>query len=146
MLVRQCSKLFKLGFNSTWTENFQMYKLDLEKGRGTGNQIANTCWIIEKARGFQKPSTFALLTTLKPLTVWLTSNCGKFFKRWGYQTTLPASWELCMQVKKQWLELDIEQWTGSKLGGKYIRDVYCHPAYLTYLQSTSWEMLGWMKH
>ena len=51
-----------------------------------------------------------------------------------------------MQVKKQLLELDIEQWTGSKLAKEYIRDVYCHPAYLTYLQSTSCEMLGWMKH
>ena len=51
-----------------------------------------------------------------------------------------------MQVKKQLLELDIEQWTGLKLAKEYIRDVYCHPAYLTYLQSTSCEMLGWMKH
>ena len=55
-------------------------------------------------------------------------------------------WETCMQVKKQQLELDMEQWTGSKLGKEYIKAVYCHPAYLTYMQSTSWEMLGWMKH
>ena len=51
-----------------------------------------------------------------------------------------------MQVRKQQLELDMEQWTGSKLGKEYVKAVYFHPAYLTYVQSTSWEMLGWMKH
>ena len=89
---------------------------------------------------------FALLTTPKPLTVWITTNYGKFLKRWEYQTTWAASWEICMQVKKQQLELDMEQQTGSKLGKEYVKAVYCHPAYLTYMQSTSWEMLGWMKH
>ena len=53
---------------------------------------------------------------------------------------------MCMQVKKQQLELDMEQQTGSKLGKEYVKAVYCHPAYLTYMQSTSWEMPGWMKH
>ena len=62
------------------------------------------------------------------------------------QTTWSASWEICLQVKKQRLELDIEQQTGSKLGKEYARAVYCHPAYLTSMQSTSWEMQGWMKH
>ena len=71
---------------------------------------------------------------------------GKFLKRWEYQTTLPASWEICMQVKKRKLEQDIEQWTGSKLGKEYVKAVYCHPAYLTYMQSTSCKMPGWMKH
>ena len=56
------------------------------------------------------------------------------------QTTWLASWEICMQVKKQQLELDMEQQTGSKLGKKYIKAIYCHPAYLTYMQSTSWEI------
>jgi len=64
-------------------------------------------------------------------------NCGKFFKRWEYQTTWPASWEICMQVKKQQLELDMEQQTGSKSGKEYIKAIYCHPVYLTYMQSTS---------
>ena len=117
------------------------------KGRGTGDQIANIHWIIEKAREFQKnPSTSASLTTLNLSTVCITANCGKFFKRWEYQTTWPASWEIRMQVKKQQLELDMEQRTGSKLGKEYIKAVYCHPAYLTFTQSTSCEMLGWMKH
>ena len=68
------------------------------KGRGIRDQVANICWIIEKAREFQKNIYSALLTTLKTLTVWLTTNCEKFFKRWEYQTTLSASWETCMQV------------------------------------------------
>ena len=63
-----------------------------------------------------------------------------------YQTTLPASWEICMQVKKQQLEVDMEEQTGSKLGKEYVKAVYCHSAYLTYMQTTSWEMPGWMKH
>ena len=60
------------------------------KGRGTRDQIANICWIIENAREFKNTSTSASLTTLKPLTVCITTNCGKFFKRWDYHTTLPA--------------------------------------------------------
>ena len=115
-----------------WTENFQMFKLDLEKGRGTRDQIANICWIIEKAGEFQKNIYSASLTMLKPLTVWITLNCGKFFKRWEYQTTLPPCCETCMQVKKQQLELDMEQQTASKLGKEYVKAVDCHPDYLTY--------------
>ena len=79
---------------------------------------------------------------LKPLTVWITTNFRKFFKRCEYQTTLPVFWETSMQVKKQQLELDMEQRTGSKLGKEYNKAVYCHPAYLTYMQRSSWEILG----
>ena len=71
------------------------------KDRGARDQIANICWIIKKTREFQKTSTSALLTMPKTLTVWITINCGKFSKRWEYQTTWPASWEICMQVRKQ---------------------------------------------
>ena len=70
------------------------------KGRGTRDQIANIRYIMKKAREFQKNIYFCLLTMPKPLTVWITINYGKFWKRWGYKTTLPASWEICMQVKK----------------------------------------------
>ena len=113
------------------------------KGRWTRDQTADICWIIEKAREFQKKSSTSVsLTMLKPLALWITTNCGKFLKRWEHQTTLPASWEICMQVKKQQLELDMEQLTGSQLGKEYVKAVYCHPAYLTYMQSTSCEMLG----
>ena len=86
------------------------------KGRGTRDQIANIHWVIEKAKSSRKTSTSASFTTLKPLTVWITTNCGKFLKRWEYQTTWPASWKICMQVKKQQLELNMEQQTGSRLG------------------------------
>ena len=61
---------------------------------------------------------------LKSLALWITTDCGKFLKRWEYQTTLPASWKICMQVKKQQLELDMEQWTGFKLGKEYVKAVY----------------------
>ena len=84
------------------------------KGRGTRDQIANIHWIIEKAREFQENIISALSTMPKPLTVWITINCGKFWKRWEYQTTWPASWETYMQVRKQQLELDMEQQPGSK--------------------------------
>ena len=70
---------------------------------------------------------------LKRLTVGIVTNYGKFFKRWEYQTILPASWEICMQDKKQQLELDMEVQTGSKSGKEYLKAVYCHPAYLTYI-------------
>ena len=115
------------------------------KGRGTRDQIANICWIIEKAREFWK-KTSASLTMLKPLTVWITTNCGKFFNRWEYQITLCASWETWMQVKNQQLEPDMEQQTGSKLGNEYVKPVFCHSAYLTSMQSTSCKIPGWMKH
>ena len=96
-----------------------MYKLDLEKA--IRDQIANIHWIIEKAREFQKNIYFHFIDYVKPLTVWITTNCGKFWKRWEYQTTLPAPWETYMQVKKQQLESDMEQLTGSKLGKEYDR-------------------------
>ena len=67
-----------------------------------------------------------------PLTVWITTNCEKFSKRWEYQTTLPVSWEIYIQVKKQKLEPDMEQQTGSKSEKEYVKAVYCHSAYLTY--------------
>jgi len=116
------------------------------KGRGTRNQIANIHWIIEKTGEFQKNIYFCFIDYAKTLTMWITTNCGKFIKRQKYQTTLSASWEICMTVKKQQLEPDVEQQTGSKSGKEYVKAVYCHQAYLTYMQSTSCIILGWMKH
>ena len=88
------------------------FQAGFRKGRGTRDQIANIHWIIKKPESSRKTSTSALfiyLSMQKPLTVWITTNCGKFLKRWESQTTWPASWEICMQVKKQQLELDMEQ-------------------------------------
>ena len=110
------------------------------KGRGNRVQIANISGTWKKQESYRKTSASALLTMPKPLTVWITTNCGIFLKRWEYQTTWP--------VKKQQLELDMEQ-TDSKEEKEYIKaidKVYCHPAYSTYMQSTLWKMLDWMKH
>ena len=117
------------------------------KGRGTRDQsVANIHWIIEKAREFWRNIYFCFTDYAKTFDCVDHNNCEKFFKRWEYQTIWPASWEICMQVKKQQLELDMEQQTGSKSGKEYIKAVYCHSAYLTYMHSTSCEMLGSMKH
>ena len=122
-----------------------MFKLVLEKAEEPEIKLPTLVGSSKMIDSSRKTSNFALLTMPMPLTVWITTNCGTFWKRWEYQTTWPASWEICMHVKKQQLELDIKQQTGSKLGKKYIKAVYCHPAYLTYMQSTSGERLGWMK-
>ena len=116
------------------------------KGRGTRDQMPISAASLRKQESSRKTSTFALLTMPKLLTVRITTNCGKFFKRWEYQAPWPASWEIYTQVRKQQLELDMEQQTGSKLGKEYVKAVYCHPAYLTYMQNTPCEVLGWMKH
>ena len=97
-----------------------------------------------KQRSSKNKKKSDTLTTLK-LTAWFKTNCGKFLKRWEYQTTLPACEKPGMQVKKQQLEPDMEL-TGSKLEKEYDKAVYRHPTYLTYMQSTSCEMLGWMNH
>ena len=121
-----------------------MFKLVLEKAEEPEIKLPTSDGSLKKQKSSKKTSNSALLTTLKSLTCGLQQT-GKFWKRWEYQTTWPASWEICMQVKEQQLELYTEQ-TGSKLGKEYVKAVYCHPAYLTYMQSTSWEMLGWNKH
>ena len=126
--------------------NFQMFKLDLEKAEEPEIKLQTSTGSLKKQESSRKTSTSALLTMPKPLTVWITTNCGKIWKRWEYQTTWPATWEICMQLKKKQLEQDVEQQTDSKSGKEYFKAVYCHPAYLTYMQSTSWETLGWKKH
>ena len=83
---------------------------------------------------------------LLTICMWITTNCGKFFKRRKYQSTLPVSWETCVQVKKQKLAWDIEELMVSKLGKEYIKAVYCHPAYLIYIQNASYKMPDWMNH
>ena len=102
---RQCQRMFKLPHNCTHLTSKVMLKIlqvrlqqyviqelpdvqvGFRRGRGTRSLIANICWIVKKAREFQKNIYFALLTIPKPLTVWITISCGKFFKRWEYQTT-----------------------------------------------------------
>ena len=124
-----------------------MFKLELEKVEKPEIKLPTSIESQKKQEKIRRNSEIsASLTMLNPLSVWITANCGKFFKRWEHQTNLSVSHETCMQVNKQQLELDMEQWTGSKLRKEYIKAIYCHPTYLTYMQSTSCEMPGWMKH
>ena len=111
------------GFNTTWTVNFQMFKLDLEKAEEPEIKLQTYDRSPKKQESSRKTTISALLTMPKPLTVWIMTNHGKFFKRWEHQTTWPASWETCMQVRKQQLELDMEQQTGTKSGKEYVKDV-----------------------
>ena len=125
-------KIRQVGFNSPWTENFQMIKLDLEKVEEPVIKLPTIHWIIEKARELQKQTNkHLLLLYWLCQSLWLcgSQQTGKFLTSWEYQTTLPASWEICMQVKKEQLEPNMELQTGSKLGKEYIKAVYCHPAY-----------------
>ena len=116
-----------------------------KKGRGPRDQIAIR-WIIEKAREFQKNICFCFIDYAKAFDYVNHSKLWKILKEVEYQTTWPASGVICMQIRKQQLELDVEQQTGSESGKEYFKAVFCHPAYLTYTQNTSWEMPGWMKH
>ena len=127
------------------TQELPDVQAGVRKGRGTRDQIANIRWIIEKAREFQKDIYFCFIAYAKAFDSG-SQQTVENSERWEYQTTWPASWEIFMQVKKQQLELDMEQQTASKSRKKYVKAVYCHPAYLTYMQSASCEMLGWMKH
>ena len=123
-----------------------MNLLDLEKAEEPEIKLPTSArWQKKQGSFFKKKSTSASLTMLKPLTIWITENCN-ILKEMGIPETLPASWETWMQNKRQQLELDIEQQIDSKLGKEYVKAVYCHPAYLTYMQSTLYKMLGWMKH
>ena len=99
------------------------------KGRGTREQIANILWISEKARKFQKNIYFCCIDYAKAFDWVHHSKLWKILKRWEYQTALPTSWEICMQVKKQQLEPDMEKWTDLKLGKEYDKVVCCHPAF-----------------
>ena len=115
------------------------------KGRETRDKIFNICCVIGKAREFWKTSTSVLLTARKPLTMWIT-NCGRFLKRLGIPDhltcllrSLYAGQEATFRTRHgtmDWFQLEKD----------YVKAVYCHPAYLTYMQSTSCKVLGWMKH
>ena len=107
-LVKKSSKFSKPGFNNMWTMNFQMFKLVLEKAEEPEIKLLISFGSLKKHENSRKTSISTLLSMPNPLTMWVTTNCGRFWKRWEYQTTWPASWETCMQVRKQQLELDME--------------------------------------
>ena len=89
-------------------QEFHMFKVDLEKVEEPETKLPTSTGSLKKQKSAKKKSMYALLTMSKPLTVWITINCGKFWKRLEYQNTWPVSWEICMQVKKQQIELDME--------------------------------------
>ena len=116
-------KIFQVRFPQHLNRELPDVQSGFRKGRGTRDQIANIHWITENAREFQKNTYFCFIDYTRTF-VWITTICGKFFKRWEYQTTLLASWEICMQVKKQQLESDMEQLIGSRLGKEYTSRLY----------------------
>ena len=116
-----------------------MLKLDLGKAEEPENKLPASVGSQKQQESSRKTSISVLLTMTKPFTARITANCVNSRP----PHLLP---EKSVKVKKQQLELDMEQWTGSKLGKEYIESMYCYPAYLTYMQSTSCKMTGWMKH
>ena len=115
-------KFSKPGFNSMWTVKFQMFKLDLEKAKEPEIKLPISVGSLRK----QESSKNIYFWFIDHTKAFDFVDHNKFIKRWEYQTAWPASWEICMQVKKQQLELDMEQQTGSKLGKDYVKAVYCH--------------------
>ena len=125
-----------------------MFKLDLEKVEEPEIKLPTSVGSSKKAREFQKNIYFRFIDYVKVFDCVDHNKLWKILQEnsWEYQTMLPASWEIYMQVKKQQLEPDMEQWTGSKLGKEYVKTVYCHPVYFTSMQSTLCEMPGWTNH
>ena len=122
----------------------QMHKVGSKRQK---NQRSNCQHLLDhrKTREFQKNIYFCFIDYAKAFDCVDHNKLWKIIKRNG-QTNIVVSWEICMQVKHQQLESDMDQPTGSKLGKEYVKTVYCHPAYLTSMQSTSCEILGWMNH
>ena len=99
-LAKECSKFSKPDFNRMWTVNFQMFKLDLEKAEEQEIKLLTSTESLKKQESSRK-HLLLLYWLCQSLWLWITINCGKFWKRWEHQTTWPASWEICMQVRKQ---------------------------------------------
>ena len=125
-LAKYCLKFSKPGFSNMWTVNFQIFKLVLEKAEEPEIKLPTSTVSSKKQESSRKPSISALLTMPKPLTVWITIN-WKILEDMGIPDHLTCLLKMGMQVRKQQLELDMEQQTGSKSGKEYIKDVYCHP-------------------
>ena len=122
-----------------------MFRLVLEKAEEPEIKSPTSFGSLRKKASSRETFTSALLITPKPLTVKIKTN-WKILQEMGVPDNLTCLLETCLWVKKQQLELDTKQWTGSKLGKEYNKAIYCHPAYRTYIHCTSWEMLGWMNH
>ena len=145
-LVRLCSKFFKPGFHSTWIKNFQMYKVGLEKAEELETKLPTFAGSWRKQGNSRKTSTSISFMMLKLLSVWIITNCGKLSKRWEYLTILPVFWGMQKTHLYAGQQPYMEKLTGSQSRKEYDKVVYCHLIYLTFMQSTSCEMLGWMSY
>ena len=139
MLASLCSKFFKLDFSSTRTENFQIYKLGLEKTKKPKIKLPTFDGLWKKQENAPPKSTSAYYVK--------AFDCVDHNKLWKILQEMGILDHLScllgnLYVGQEATELDMEQWTGSKLGKGYVKVVYCHPAYLTYMQSTSCDMPG----
>ena len=123
-----------------------MYQVGFRKGRGTRDQIAKICWIIKKAREFQKNIYFCFIDYAKAFDRVDHHKLWKILQEMGIPAHLTCLLRNLYAGQEAMLELGMEQQTSSKLDKEYIKAVYCHPTYLTYIQSTSRKMPGWMKH
>ena len=123
-----------------WTKNFQMFKLNLEKAEEPRDQIATTCWIIEKARELKKKIHFYFIDYAKAFDCVDHNKLWKIFQEMGMPDHLTCLLRNLFAVQEATVR------ASSKLGKEYIKAVYCHHTHLTYVQSTSWEMLRWMKY
>ena len=138
------SKSLKLGFSSMNQELPDVHA-EFRKSRGTRDKLPTSAGSSKKQESSRKTSTSALLDTTKPLIVWITIN-WKILQEMRVPDHLTCLlWNLHASQEAT-VRMDMEPWTGSKLEMKYVKAVYCHPAYLTYMQTTSCEMPGWMKH
>ena len=129
--------------NLTSILNIQMFKLNSEKAEEPEIKLSKSIKSSKKQESSRK-TYFFFIDYPKPFDCVDHNKLWKIL-RWKYQITWPTSWEICVQVKEQQLELDMEQQNGSILGKAYVKAIHCHPDYLTYMQSTSWEILDWMK-
>ena len=127
-------------------QEFSNVQAEFRKSRGTRRQVASSPWIIEKAWEFQKSIYFCFIGYFKVLDCVDHNKLWEILKEIALPDHLTFSWETCMQVKKQQLERDMEQLTFSKLGKEYNNAIFSHSFYVIYMQCTSHEMLGWMKH
>ena len=147
LLVRLCLKSCMLSFSIMWTKNFQMSKLGVEKAEKLEIKFLTLAGLLRKLGNFRKMSISVSSTTLKTLTVWIMTNCGKLLERWEHQTILPIAWEICMYVGQEATVRSLYRTTDwFKIEKEYSRAVCCHRVCLTYMLSRSWEMPSWMSY
>ena len=138
-------KILQARLNSMWTVNFLMFKLDLKRQM---NQRSNCQRPFDHWKSKRVPEKHLFLLHWLSQSLWLCGSQETVENSSRDGNTRPPDLLLrnCMQVRKEQLEMDMEQQTGCTLGKVYIKDIYCHPAHLTYMQSTSYKMPGWMKY